>query len=107
MKAPPDKRWIRARRRSLLDDTQQELAALLRQPDYLHLERWQRPGVIPGKHDIRVDIREVWPNGRAYCDCGWDTGWIPLWDAEQRAQWHRLAGKKASATASAIAGDAL
>ena len=107
MKALPTKRCLRARRRGSLSDTQQELSALLQQPDYLHLERWQRPGVIPGKHDIRVDIREGWPNGRAYCSCGWDTGWIPLWDAEQRAQWHRLDGHKSSATASAIAGDAL
>lgn len=107
MKALPHKRCIRTRRRGLVHHTQQELAALLRQPDYLHLERWQRPGVVPGKHDIRVDIREVWPNGRAYCSCGWDTGWIPLWDAEQRAQWHRLDGTKSSATVSAIDEDAL
>jgi hypothetical protein len=107
MKALLSKRCIRAKRRGLLTDTQQEVAALLRQPAYLHLERWERPGVIPGRHDIRVDIREVWPNGRAYCSCGWDSGWIPLWDAEQRAQWHRLDSNKSSATASAIAGDAL
>ncbi len=105
MKALPHKRWIRARRRGLLNDTRRELAALLRQPDYLHKE--ERAGARIGPHVIRVDIREVWPNGRAYCTCGWDTGWIPLWDAEQRAQWHRLDGNKASATVSAIASDAL
>ena len=84
-----NKKSLRARRR-LLHDTARETEALLQQPDYLHLERWQKPDVEIGKHEISVDIRETWPNGRASCTCGWETGWIPLWDAEQRAAWHRL-----------------
>lgn len=91
MKALPSKRCIQARRRGLVRDAERELSHQV-----AHLEPWQRAAIIPGKHVIRVDIRELWPNGRAYCTCGFNTGWIPLWDAEQRAAWHRLDGNKST-----------
>lgn len=87
MKPNPSKRSIRARRRNLQRDL--ELDVLARH-EYFHLEPWQREPIDPDvRHVVTVETRVPWPNGRAACTCGLDTGWLPLWDAEQRASWHR------------------
>ena len=40
------------------------------------------------------------PLGRATCTCGADTGWLPLWDVELRAHWHRREAEKATSQGS-------
>lgn len=90
MKTEPSKTWIRARRRAQVRELALELSIAIRSSEHDFREDWQRQPIDRTvAHRIEVTLREVWPNGRTTCSCGFDSGWLPLWDAEQRASWHR------------------
>ncbi len=83
-----------------------EFAALTRHPDYFYVEPWEREPIDPTvPHAVTIETREEFPNGRATCTCGSDSGWLPLWDAEQRGNWHRKQAKKLVAQGSVRVGD--
>ncbi len=106
MKPLPSRRSIRARRHNLLRETTREIAALADQPDYYYREPWQRVPVDPSvPHSVTLETRPTFPDTRALCTCGFDSGWLPRWDAEQRTAWHRREAEKLHAPGSDRAGD--